>query len=425
MIRETFEPSHSSSTTDVVQRFDAGQSPAPAVHPGRRLRVAFYSHDTMGMGHLRRNMLIASSLSAGRCEADTLLIAGTREAGFFAEQAGLDCVTLPAVAKDRQGNYTARHYGWSLEETTRLRGRVIASTLLAFKPDLLVVDKLPQGICDELQRTLRIVRSRLRTHCVLGLRDILDAPHVAMREWTVANNDAIIEKYFDEVWVYGDPSIYDCRSEYCFASSTVDRIFFTGYLDQQARIRSPQPSATVEPPLALCVLGGGQDGLELARTFVAAGVPIGWQGALITGPFMPTADRQRLAQLAATRSAGDSGPIQIIDQLVEADDYVQRAARVIAMGGYNTVMSVLSFRKPALIVPRTQPRAEQWIRAEKLARAGLISVLHPDELQPACIRKWLDQPTVPVPGAQAVDLSGLNRIQRRVIELAEATRCQV
>ena len=49
-----------------------------------------------------------------------------------------------------------------------------------------------------------------------------------------------------------------------------------------------------------------------------------------------------------------------------------RAAGVVAMGGYNTFCEILSFDKPALIVPRTVPRLEQFIRASRAAgaRAG-------------------------------------------------------
>lgn len=379
----------------------------------------------MGMGHLRRNMLIASALSSGQCQADTLLIAGTREAGFFAEQAGLDCVTLPALTKKADGRYTARHYTWSVEETTRLRGRVIASTLLAFRPDILVVDKLPQGICNELQRTLKLIRGRTQIHCVLGLRDVLDDPQVAMREWKAANNDEIIEKYFDEIWVYGDPNVYDCRTEYGFSSSIRERIYFTGYLDQSSRLcPSPAPS-TPQQPLALCVVGGGQDGIKLASAFVEGGVPFGWRGVVITGPFMPAADKQNLLQQAAIRRSQGSGPIDIIDQLVEADEYLSKAERIVAMGGYNTVMSVLSFRKPALIVPRTQPRAEQWIRAERLAAAQLLTTLHPSELTGTAIRNWLMQPQVACPTNHSIDLGGLDRIQARVMEVAERLPCRV
>ena len=44
------------------------------------------------------------------------------------------------------------------------------------------------------------------------------------------------------------------------------------------------------------------------------------------------------------------------------------------MGGYNTICEMLSFEKPALIVPRIQPRREQWIRVQKLSELGLMTI---------------------------------------------------
>ena len=55
-----------------------------------------------------------------------------------------------------------------------------------------------------------------------------------------------------------------------------------------------------------------------------------------------------------------------------------RAAGVVAMGGYNTFCEILSFDKPALIVPRTAPRLEQYIRARRAAELGLVAML-PDD----------------------------------------------
>ena len=48
------------------------------------------------------------------------------------------------------------------------------------------------------------------------------------------------------------------------------------------------------------------------------------------------------------------------------------------MGGYNTFCEVLSLDKRALIVPRTEPRLEQFIRASRAAELGLISMLSDD-----------------------------------------------
>ena len=52
-----------------------------------------------------------------------------------------------------------------------------------------------------------------------------------------------------------------------------------------------------------------------------------------------------------------------------------RAGGIVAMGGYNTFCEILSFDKPALIVPRTTPRLEQFIRAQRAAELGLVAML--------------------------------------------------
>jgi predicted glycosyltransferase len=45
------------------------------------------------------------------------------------------------------------------------------------------------------------------------------------------------------------------------------------------------------------------------------------------------------------------------------------------MGGYNTFCEILSFDKRALIVPRTAPRLEQFIRAARAQNFGLVHML--------------------------------------------------
>ena len=60
---------------------------------------------------------------------------------------------------------------------------------------------------------------------------------------------------------------------------------------------------------------------------------------------------------------------------------MERAVGVVAMGGYNTFCEILSFDKRALIVPRTKPRMEQYIRAARGQELGLCRVLVEDERQ--------------------------------------------
>ena len=60
---------------------------------------------------------------------------------------------------------------------------------------------------------------------------------------------------------------------------------------------------------------------------------------------------------------------------------MERAVGVVAMGGYNTFCEILSFDKRALIVPRTKPRMEQYIRAARGQELGLCRVLVEDDVK--------------------------------------------
>ena len=396
--------------TQLGQLKPAGSSPTLP----RRPRIALYSHDTMGMGHLRRNLLIAGSLTTAPLNAETLVISGAREASYFSEQAGLDCVTLPSLRKDLSGHYSARNFDWSLEQILYCRSRIISTAIECFQPDVFIVDKVPRGIGNELEPVLKQLRETGNTHCVLGLRDILDDPKTAQQEWSSLDCDEAVSNYYDNVWIYGDSTVFNSVAEYNFLQQMTDKVRFTGFLDQSKRLSEkrqeiPDESCENDIPMALCAVGGGQDGYELAAAFLRDGVPSGWRGVVITGPCMPQSEQRELSRLA-----GSQPQIQVIDHLVETDLLLSKATRVVTMGGYNSVTSVLSFGKPALIVPRVKPRQEKLIRAQRLQQLGWTSVLNPDQLQLGAIRRWLETSHVPTPDTARINLNGLQNINMQL-----------
>src|SRR5262249_6601548 len=103
------------------------------------------------------------------------------------------------------------------------------------------------------------------------------------------------------------------------------------------------------------------------------------------------------------------------------------ADRVVAMGGYNTIYEVLSFEKHALIVPRSKPRHEQGIRAERLRQLGLIEVLHPEDVSPAALSDWLKRDLGPPPSVRdRLDLGGTHRLPdllQEVLQTADRSVC--
>jgi predicted glycosyltransferase len=387
-------------------------------------RVALYSHDTMGIGHMRRNLLLAQVLAGGPSPASVLLIAGAREINSFSVATGVDCLSLPALSKEGNGQYRARQLDLTLAELIALRARSIAAALEAFRPDVFVADKVPRGAVNELDLALQWLLSQRRTRCVLGLRDVLDDPATVRREWAESGNEQVIADHYDAVWVYGDPTVYDPVREYGFAPEVAAKVRYTGYLDQRQRTRLADFEVHSAPPLAadtspdrlvLCLIGGGQDGGPLAEAFARASFPPGWTGVILTGPFLPPEALCTLRQLAAGNPR-----LRVLPFVTDTDLLLEQADRVIAMGGYNTICEVLSFEKPALIVPRVWPRREQLIRAERLRDLGLLDLLPPEELSPGALTGWLGAAR-PSPRAHGkVNLDGLANLPRLLDELIAA-----
>jgi predicted glycosyltransferase len=366
--------------------------------------------------------LVAQALAASPLRPAILMVAGSREAAGLSLPPGVDCVTLPALRKDEYGQYRARTLDLSLDELIALRKRTIHATLAAFEPDLLIVDNVPRGAVGELDQSLAWLRARGRTRCVLGLRDILDEPVAVRREWLHSGNERTIRDYYDAVWVYGDPAVYNVAREYRLSADIAEMLRYTGYLDQRARpalageAASFASLASSEDKLVLCVVGGGQDGGRLAQAFAEADFPGGTVGVILTGPYMPPHTQQLLR-----RRASHNPQLRVLEHVREPAPLLRRADRVIAMGGYNTVSEVLSYEKKALIVPRVTPRREQLLRAERLQSLGLLDVLHPDALTPHALTEWLASAgAAHAPSRAHVDLGGLTRLPRLAGELLAA-----
>lgn len=405
----TWEKSHSSKLSAVSQTLDA-----PDHGPGRRRsRIVLYSHDTMGLGHKRRNLLIAQTLGSSDLEADILMISGMRDASDVPTPDGVDWLTLPALCKREDGQYQSRQLRLELEEMVGLRSQLIRTAVKNFQPDVLIVDNVPRGAMRELDPTLEYVRSQPHIHCVLGLRDILDTPEAVRRDWQRADNYTALRHCYDAIWIYGDPNLYDLRQEYGFPADITAKMQPLGYLDQCSRLHYLRPNARASldalnlptDNLVLCSVGGGQDGAALAQALAQATFPKGMTGVLLTGPFMPPEMQQVLFH-----QASHNPQLRIVDYLEEPTLLLERSSRVIAMGGYNTTCEILSFQKPALLVPRIVPRKEQWIRAERLQKRGLVNVLHPDNLSPEALTEWLHQPVAPNQVCPPVNLNGLDNL---------------
>lgn len=340
----------------------------------RGSRILIYSHDTFGLGHLRRCRAIAHALVGAYRNLSVLILTGSPIIGSFDFRARVDFVRVPGVIKLRSGNYTSLSLHIDIEDTVRIRESIIKYTADVFDPDIFIVDKEPLGLRGEIEDTLHMLKAR-GTHLVLGLRDVLDEPELLRPEWERKEAMPALEELYDAIWIYGHKDIYHPLDAVEPSDEIRAKTVFTGYLPRV--LPEPEPlehwPEITNSKFILVTTGGGGDGEGLIDWVLSTyetqdDLPL--PALLVLGPFMP-AERQVEFQARAAQ-------LENVDVIVfhnRVEQIMARAEAVVAMGGYNTFCEALTLDKPTLIIPRMVPRKEQYLRASKAARLGLIRML--------------------------------------------------
>lgn len=387
-------------------------------HDDQPLRVMLYSHDSVGLGHIRRNLALAHALvedsrtPAGARPVTGILLTGVGHEAELDVPDGFDVVLLPGIRKGDVG-YQPRNVQVPMEHLIDIRERVAKGVVRGLTPDLIIVDRHPYGVDGELRKVLAQTRAwRPETTIVLGLREVLDDPATVEREWAALGDLDELREIFDEIWVYGDPAVHDVRSTGEVPAELHDLVRHTGYLSD-GRHWVPETDPTARP-YVLTMVGGGSDGHALAHAAARATVPDGHRHLVVAGPQMPAG---HLADIRAVAAPGSSVVASVPDGLAT----IRRASAVVSMAGYNTVCEVMSTTTPALLVPRQAPRLEQLIRARALAAVRAVDVLEPDDLTPARITEWLADAVARTQDRTGIDLAGLTGVTSRVAALRGTT----
>ena len=388
--------------------------------PGDRLRnvrVLMYSHDTFGLGHLRRCRTIAHALVDRFKGVTVLIISGSQIAGAFEFKARVDFVKIPSVIKLYDGDYASMSEHIDLADTLALRAALVKQTAKRFRPDIFIVDKEPMGLRGEIEPTLRWLK-RHGVPCVLGLRDVMDEPQALAREWARRDVLAKAARFYDEVWAYGPRDFHDPLGGLDLPDGLAGRMRYTGFLRREAPEDAPMPDGWT-PDSVVVTAGGGGDGATLMAHVLSAceaDPTLRTPYLLVTGPFMPSEARE-----AVRRRAERLANVTVIDFDAGMEAIVAASAGLVGMCGYNTFCEVLSFDKPALFLPRTRPRAEQAIRAGRAEELGYAQMLDVDEAEDparmaAALHALARQPK-PSAALASDALDGLETVCRRVAEL--------
>jgi predicted glycosyltransferase len=388
-------------------------------------RALFYSHDTVGLGHIRRTLRICEHLDCSFPSLSMLLVTGSPVAHGFRAPAGLDYVKLPSVIKRGDDRYETRNLRLPFQITWQLRAKLLLDTVSAYRPDFLFVDNVPLGMKGELIHTLQFVSQHLPDTLVfLTLRDILDDASRVVPQWKRLGVIEALERYYTRVFIYGLRSVFDPTVEYRWPVSVSSKTVFCGYIarsvDKALSTAARRQLCGPGEPLVVVTVGGGSDGTEIVDTYLQAlpqirrHLPV--KSLVILGPEMDPHEASRL------RRACDPRSVVVMDFCSDPMPYLDAADLVVSMAGYNTVSEILALNKQAIVIPRTHPRREQLIRSRRLEAFGLLRTIEPDELTrdrlAAEVRDALEVPAAPA--ATRLEFTGLDRLTVEMRELLAA-----
>jgi predicted glycosyltransferase len=394
-------------------------------------RILLYSHDTYGLGHLRRSLAIAGQIAADIPQTHQLLVTGSIVAGAFELPPRLDLIKLPALSKRSSGVYKSRTLPLTLRQTLAWREQMILQAATNFKPDLILVDKVAAGVKGELLPTLNYLKTWLPdTKLVLGMRDIEDSPEATRAEWQRGGTAHLLEEVYDSVLLYGERRLFDPVSAYNMSPRAAAKLVECGYL-QRAEAARPAGSIRGElglgqQPLVLVTVGGGGDGHDIIKVYLemvaglanqageSRGVP--FHSLIVTGPLMARKKHVALQQMARGL------PVSLLSFTPDLGSYLAAADLVVSMAGYNTVCEILSRGKRALLIPRAHTRAEQRIRAMSLAERGLVRMLSPQHVTPDLLAEAVDAALDGLPPAVDLAMDGLSQTSQAIARLLDGRR---
>ena len=394
---------------------------------GRPLSLLIYSHDGAGLGHLRRNTLIATRFLEEMSGSNVLMLVGCPLGAFFELPPGVDFVKVPSIRKVDTGVWDSWTPGLSLEKTKAIRAATIRNAAEHFRPDLFLVDHSPTGVWGELVPTLQMLKGlKDPPKVILGLRDILDAPEVTRELWRRDGAYDVISRYYDSVFVFGSPEVFDTTAQYGLDGAFVGEVTYCGYLCSE-EAHTANAHMRVAPRIAnnklvVVAAGGGYDAYPMMsaclKAFQLFGKDLPFEAVVITGPLMEHEQRESL------RRQAQGLPVRVL-RYVNDLGYMNVADLVVTMAGYNTLLEAIRLRKRILAIPREGPSAEQRIRCEVFSRLGLVQAIRPEQLSPSrlvqAILENLDAgPITPVP----LRMDALTTVVRQMRRLLQSDTAQ-
>lgn len=389
--------------------------------------VLFYCQHLLGLGHLRRGVLLARALTEAG-ERVLLVGGGLPDPGL--DGGGAEWVPLPPLtAADDAASALALPDGSPPGPgyLADRRARLLA-LLACADPAVVLLELFPFGrhafafelipllfaLTDDRRR-----RGAAAPRVVVSLRDILVSKR--NQPWYEASVLAVTRQWVDRILVHGSPDVIPLSRTFGLADRLGDLVVYTGYLAAPAAAQEPTTRGEV-----ILSGGGGRVAGPLFRTALAARALCPAAAALpwrcLAGPYLPEEARADLEALTAGLGPVGGRPAVVLETF--RDDFptlLRGAALSVSQAGYNTVLDVVASGVRAVVVPYEGSGNEQPLRARLLAERGLLKVVKETDLTPPRLAQAMEEaltaPDLPAPAR--LDLDGRRRSVETVGRLVD------
>jgi len=333
-------------------------------------RFLLYCHNTIGLGHFHRCILIGKDLAEQFSKSAVLVMTGCSTPHLFELPSGVDYVKVPSLKSEASHDqmYTAEKIQLPASNVFRLRSSIFRAMLKELLPNLFLIDHSPRGLGGELDQTIKLSK-KLGVRLIVGFRDILGDPLIVKERWARKRIKRILKAYYDGVLVYGSPSWFDFIDNYDL-QDLQQKIHYCGFVvNKRFKVKKDKH------PKILVTVGSGRDGDKLVAKFLGAckylETRMDFKAVVTLGSLMPRQIRE-----AFVRRSRKYPNVEIKPFSPEIESEIANSDAVVSMAGYNTISQVLYQRKPMIVFPRTSVDKEQILRANILEKLGLATLLN-------------------------------------------------
>ncbi|MEM7647538.1 MAG: glycosyltransferase [Cyanobacteria bacterium P01_A01_bin.70] len=353
-------------------------------------KIMFYSQHLAGIGHLVRSTEIVRRLAQ---QFEVYFVHGGQAVPEFQLPTGVSEVRMPGLYMEGPVLKVVNDCQ-SLEKVQEQRQALLLATFDSIQPDCLITEGFPFS-----KHTLRFELIPLLKHIealgyptkvVCCLRDIImtQAMTDSVRAKKQSRTCKWINRYYDLILYHSDAQLQRLEENFSSLSELNPEVFYTGYVTQSEtkalplNIEDRHYLSQPEPSIVVSV-GGGRHGYGLLSAISSIAPTLAQiiphKIYAFAGPYLPEADFLKLQELAA------NSPNLVLRRFTpRLMDYLKRADLSISLGGYNTTMNVLKTGVRSLIYPSPSEdqSGEQSLRARKLEKLGILTVLPEADLVP-------------------------------------------